>query len=73
VSRFADWFADRGLDDAEILAEVSNSDMDRLSSADRAHLSGLLEQEHAYRQHAGDPTADWNAARTRDEIDRLLS
>jgi hypothetical protein len=73
VSRLADWFAGRGLDDAEILAEIPNSHMDRLSSADQAYLSGLLAQEHAYRLHAGEPACDWNAVRTRDEIDRLLS
>jgi hypothetical protein len=73
MGRLADWLASRGLDDAEVLAQVPNQQMDRLDRADRARLGGLLEQERTYHQHPGDPVADWNAARTRDEINRLLN
>ncbi len=71
MSRLTDWLASHGLGDAEILALVPNDIMDRLSHADQARLSGLLEQERRYRQHRGF-VAGWNADRTRDEITRLL-
>jgi hypothetical protein len=44
--------------------------MDQLSRDDRQRLLGLLTQEHHYHQHKGF-VASWNAARTRDEIQRL--
>jgi hypothetical protein len=72
MSRLAHWLAARGLDQAEVLAEVPNTAMDQLARPDRARLSGLLEQERTYRQHAGDAACDWNAAQTRAEINRLL-
>jgi hypothetical protein len=72
TSRLADWLASRGLDGAEVLAEVPNTTIDRLSRADRARLSSLLEQERTYQQH-DNQVARWNAARTRDEINRLLN
>ena len=72
MSRLADWLASRGLDDAEVMAQVPNQQMDRLPREDRARLSGLLEQERTYQRHPGNPVAEWNAARTRDEITRLL-
>jgi hypothetical protein len=72
MSAPADWLAGLGLDDATTLALLSNTVMDRLSAADRGHLSGLLAQEHAYRQNPGNPVADWNAAQTRAELGRLL-
>jgi hypothetical protein len=72
MSAPADWLANHGLGDATILALVPNQTMDRLSAEDRGHLCGLLAQEHAYRQHAGNPAADWNAAQTRAELGRLL-
>jgi hypothetical protein len=71
VSTPADWLARLGLGDADILAIVPNQAMDRLSAEDREHLAGLLAQEHAYRQHAGNPAADWNAAQTHAELQRL--
>jgi hypothetical protein len=73
MSRLAQWLASRGLNDAEVLAQVPNKAMDRLSRSDQARLSGLLEQERTYQRHHGDPACDWNAARTRDEINRLLN
>jgi hypothetical protein len=73
MSRLDQWLAARGLDDAEVMAQVPNTSMDRLDRSDRARLSGLLEQERTYQRHAGDPACDWNAARTRDEINRLLN
>ncbi|HZD69446.1 MAG TPA: hypothetical protein VFA45_11195 [Actinomycetes bacterium] len=71
MSRLDDWLAAHGLGDAEVMAQVPNEQMDRLSRSDQVRLSALLEQERTYHRHAGDPVADWNAARTRDEIDRL--
>jgi hypothetical protein len=71
VSTPADWLAGHGLGDATILGLVPNTVMDPLSTEDREHLSGLLAQEHAYRQHAGTPAADWNAGQTRAELGRL--
>jgi hypothetical protein len=71
VSTPADWLASHGLGDTDILALVPNQAMDRLSAEDHEHLAGLLAQEHAYRQHAGNPAADWNAAHTRAELQRL--
>jgi hypothetical protein len=68
----ADWLAALDLGQASILALVPNTVMDRLSVEDRTRLCGLLAQEHAYRQHPGDPVACWNAAQTRAEITRLL-
>jgi hypothetical protein len=73
MGRLDDWLAARGLGDAEIVAEVPNTTMDRLSRPDQARLSGLLEQERTYRQHHGNPVADWNAGRTRQEINRFLN
>jgi hypothetical protein len=73
MSRLDQWLASCGLSDAEVLAQVPNTSMDRLSRENRARLSGLLEQERTYRHHHGDPVCDWNAARTRDEINRLLN
>ncbi len=73
MSRLDDWLANRGLGDAEVLAQVPNTSMDRLSRPDQVRLSGLLEQERTYQRHASDPACDWNAARTRDEINRLLN
>lgn len=73
MTRLADWPAARGLQDAEVLAEVPNTTMDRLSRPDQARLSGLLEQERTYQRHPGDPACDWNAARTREEDNRLLN
>jgi hypothetical protein len=70
MSRLGDWLAGRGLDDAEVLAQVPNTQMDRLSRSEQVRLSALLDQERTYHRHAGEP-ADWNAARTRDEINRL--
>jgi hypothetical protein len=67
----ADWLARLGLGDATILALLPNTDMDRLSAEDRERLGGLLAQKHTYRQHAGHPAADWNAAQTRAELARL--
>ena len=72
MSRLEQWLAACGLGDAEVLAQVPNKAMDRLSRPDHARLSGLLEQERTYQRHQGDPACDWNAARTRDEITRLL-
>jgi len=69
----ADWLASRSLDEAEVLAQVPNTSMDRLSRDDRARLSGLLEQERTYHQHPDNPVAQWNAACTREEINRLLN
>ena len=71
MSAPADWLARLGLGDATILALIPNTVMDRLSREDRERLSGLLAQEHVYRQHAGSAVADWNAAQTRAEIGRL--
>jgi hypothetical protein len=68
----ADWLATLDLGKATILALVPNTVMDRLSREDRTRLGGLLAQEHTYRQHPGDPVADWNAAQTRAEIERLI-
>jgi hypothetical protein len=73
MSRLADWLASRGLDQVEVLAEVPNQQMDWLSRADRARLSGLLEQERTYHKHRDNPVARWNAACTRAEINRLLN
>jgi hypothetical protein len=73
MSRLTDWLGARGLADAELVAEVPNTTMDRLSGADRVRLSALLEGERTYRQHPGDPVADWNAAQTRQQINRLLN
>ena len=69
----ADWLAACGLDldQATILALVPNTVMDGLSAEDRERLCGLLAQVHAYRQHQGNPVADWNAHQTRAEIQRL--
>jgi hypothetical protein len=69
----ADWLAACGLDpgQATILALVPNTVMDGLAAEDRERLAGLLAQVHAYRQHQGDPVADWNAHQTRAEIERL--
>jgi hypothetical protein len=72
MSTPADWLTARGLGDATILALIPNQTLDRLSAEDRQRLCGLLAQAHTYRQHAGDPACDWNAAQTRAEIDRLL-
>jgi hypothetical protein len=55
-----------------VLAEVPNQRMDRLSREDRVRLSALLEGERTYGQHDSE-VARWNAARTRDEINRLLN
>ena len=73
MSRLDQWLAARGLEDAEVLAQVPNTAMDRLSRDDRARLSGLLEQERTYQRHPGNPVAEWNAARTRDQINQLLN
>jgi hypothetical protein len=72
VSALADWLATLGLGDATILAVIPNQVMDRLTSEDRERLCGLLAQAHNYRQHAGNPVADWNAHQTRAELRRLL-
>jgi hypothetical protein len=72
VSTPADWLASLDLGDATILALLPNIVMDRLAAEDRTRLAGLLAQEHAYRRHAGDPVADWNAHQARAEIHRLL-
>jgi hypothetical protein len=66
----AAWLVNLGLDGATVLAVVPNQLMDGLSPQDLKRLSGLLTQEHHYRQHDGFVAA-WNAARTRDEIGRL--
>jgi hypothetical protein len=73
MRRLADWLARRGLTDAQVVAEVPNTTMDRLSRPDRARLSGLLEQERTYYRQHDNEVARWNAARTRDEINRLLN
>jgi hypothetical protein len=65
-----DWLANLGLGDVTILAAIPNEVIDRLSRDDRGRLLGLLAQEHHYRQQRGF-VASWNAARTRDEIQRL--
>jgi hypothetical protein len=74
VSTPADWLAACGLDpgQASILALVPNTVMDGLSAEDRERLCGLLAQVHAYRRHAGDPVAGWNAHQARAELHRLL-
>lgn len=73
MGRLADWLASRDLADAELVAEVPNTTMDRLARDDQAWLVALLQGERTYRQHLEDPVARWNAARTRDEINRLLN
>jgi hypothetical protein len=73
MSRLGDWLASRGLDTAQVVAEVPNATMDRLARDDRVRLSALLEAERTYRQHPGNPVAEWNAAQTRQEINRLLN
>lgn len=70
ASKRTDWLASLGLGEATILATIPNQVMDQLSREDRERLSGLLAQEHHYRQHDGF-VASWNAARTHDEIQRL--
>ena len=68
----ARWLADRGLEDASVLALIPNEVMDRLTGSQRGRVHVLLESLHRLQRHHG-PLARELCQRAQLELDRLLS